>query len=77
MDDDNSLPIVIIIVVVLLLFDCTVGSAISSTLNPLIEPISEPSSSLLKFAVFVLTSPFNILLVIIGMIFRTMDAQRE
>lgn len=75
--ESNTLPAVIITVTVLLIWDFVFGNAISSALNPMIEPLSGPTKTLLELVVFLITSPINALLAAIGLIVANMFIQAD
>ncbi len=66
--ESNTVVTVIATVTVLVIWDFAFGSAIASALNPIIEPLSGPTKSILELVVFLITSPFNALIAAIGMI---------
>ena len=60
----------VIFISLLLLYDFTFGFAISSMLEPIIAPYSGVIRSLLDVIVWLLTTPLNVLVVIMGFLVR-------
>ena len=63
-----------IFVSALLLYDFTIGTAISSMLEPIIAPHSGVIRALLDVIVWLLTTPLNVLVVVLGLLIRNISS---